>query len=405
MGIEDFTLDLEEHADRILLVIESEHSKEAITRLLEMRSYRWEHATSKTKASELARKELYDAVIVDVPQKSTSPLDVIDDYRMDSFLGRAPLLLLHSDAQKYKDEIAGIEHRNAYVISSPVEASSLLVKLAMILRLRKMRKDELRLDSKIAQQNAQLRDLTNRFKLELKEAQIIQQSLLPKSLPSDPRCAIAACYVPLEAVGGDLYDVFIIRDSVYGLFIGDVTGHGLSAALVGAMTKMALAYASKDDPSAMFCEMNNGIADHMPDGRFVTVASAVYEATTGALKIARGGHPPPYIWRQATGCVETIAPRGMALGMLAGVNYELYETVLKHGDKLLMITDGICETTDMNGKMLGIDGVGRLFEETAKEYSIDDCLKIILKKQNEFSSGRLLKDDNTLLGLECLSIE
>ena len=207
-------------------------------------------------------------------------------------------------------------------------------------------------------------------------------------------------YIPLEAVGGDVYDIWQIRDDTYGLFIGDVTGHGLPAAFIGAMTKMVLAYAPKESPDIMLDEMNEGIVDHMPEGRFVTVAAAIYDSGTGALKVARGGHPEPYIWRKATGKVERISPRGMAIGIMKGMPYELFETNLEVGDKYLMITDGLIETEDMNGNMFGADGVGNCFESVAPQKNIAECIRSILERQREFSGGRILKDDDTLVGLE-----
>jgi serine phosphatase RsbU (regulator of sigma subunit) len=187
------------------------------------------------------------------------------------------------------------------------------------------------------------------------------------------------------------------------MFIGDVTGHGLPAAFIGAMTKMALAYADKSSPETMFREMNDGMADLMPPGRFVTVAAALYNPETGGLKVARGGHPPPFVWRKETGEVEQILPKGMALGMLAGVSFELFETSLNPGDRFLLMTDGITETTDMNNEMLGIEGSAELFKKWV-HLPMDQNLDKILEEQFEFAGGRILKDDNTLIGLECVRL-
>jgi len=286
------------------------------------------------------------------------------------------------------------------VLKLPLDASELLVKASLLLRLRKNTEASAERDSKIAAQNLQLRDLTNRFKHELKEAQTIQQSIMPDSLPGCDKATFAASYIPLEAVGGDLYDIWVISPGVYGIFIGDVTGHGLSAAFLSAMTKMSLAYAPKDSPESMLYHMNEGLVDYMPDGRFVTVAAAIYHSETGKLSVGRGGHPPPVIWRAEKNTVEELVPDGFALGMVAGMDYELFETVLEIGDKFMMVTDGIMETTDMDGNMIGSDGLANYFGSVAPENDIAECISKILDFQSDFCGGRILKDDNTVVALE-----
>ncbi|MCB0325207.1 MAG: serine/threonine-protein phosphatase, partial [Bdellovibrionales bacterium] len=89
-----------------------------------------------------------------------------------------------------------------------------------------------------------------------------------------------------------------------------------------------------------------------PPGRFVTAAVAIYEPMGGRLRVARAGHPPPYLWRAATGVVEKIEPKGLPLGVTSGMPYGCFETTLQPGDKLLMITDGLTEAANMDGQML-----------------------------------------------------
>ena len=87
-----------------------------------------------------------------------------------------------------------------------------------------------------------------------------------------------------SAVGGDLFDVWEIEEGLFGAFIGDVTGHGLPAAFIGSLTKMALAYGKKlKKPDELLTEMNEDTADHMPEGRFVTAAAAVIPVALAAL--------------------------------------------------------------------------------------------------------------------------
>jgi len=285
----------------------------------------------------------------------------------------------------------------------PYDPTILIVKTATQLRMRKIQSEQASIDAQLTAQNAQLRDLTNRYKHELAEARSIQQAIMPKKLPKHDNCIFAAKYLPLEAVGGDIFDLWQISDSLYGLFIGDVTGHGLPAAFIGAMTKMALAYAEKNTPSEMLEQMNNGVSELMPSGRFVTVAAAFYNPTDGKLMIARGGHPPPAIYRAATKTVELFEPKGLPLGIASGAKYVMEETFLELGDKFLLYTDGLPESANLSGEMVGIDGMAEFFRESASRLPVKDCFADLLAKRDEFCEGRLSKDDDTFVGIERLS--
>lgn len=400
MGIEDVTLDLKELADRILLISANNEAVESVTKLLATRSYNWTVVGSVEDASTAAAASLYDLVIACETGSAQDAAALIHNIRADRSMARLQLIVIHPQIAELEQLGFASKEERLLLLSYPLDAPNFLVKVTTSLRLRKFRSDQTRFDAKIVEQNAQLRDLTNRFKAELKEAQEIQKSILPKSLPSDARCVIGARYIPLEAVGGDLYDIWLVDENTMGIFIGDVTGHGLSAAFVGAMTKMALAYAAKTGPDVMLAEMNNGMAELMPEGRFVAVAAAIYNLETGRLLLARGGQPNPYIWRQAKQDAEIIKVRGMAVGMIPDSRYELYETSLDHGDKFLLLTDGVTECTDMDGNMLGEAGACKFFKDAAASRPIDQAVDYILYLQEQYTRGRISKDDITIVGIE-----
>ena len=402
MSIVDFSIDTLVPSDRILVVSSREEVRASLVALLARREYVSDTAPDPISAIESATGELYDLVIYDAEDAVGPVVEAIERFRSHPALRRLPLLALHPDAGNPAVSAAFASQHDVQVLHAPYSPSELLVKVALCLRLRKLRSKQLDLDARITAQNAQLRDLTTRFQRELKEAQTIQQNILPKELPLHPMARFGARYNPLEAVGGDLYDIFVLEDGRFGLFLADVTGHGLPAAFIGAMSKMALAYAPKTDPAAMLTDMNSAMADLMPDGRFVAVTAAFYDAVESNLQIACGGNPSPCIWRQETKSVELVTLRGLPLAIAKGITYHLFETTLNPGDKCLLTTDGIVETTNLDGEMLGINGFARALEESAALSSIADCITHIFDIQNDFSGGRILKDDNTVIGVERL---
>ncbi len=403
MGIEDLNVDLSELAERVLIV--SSHPKTAadVQSLLKSRSYNVDLVDDLEAARALLSKELFDGVVALFAPGDPELSYCVEELTSLQRLANVSLFLVHPQNVLHSSDDQSVFGDRIIPLNYPYEATALVVKLASQLRLRKLETNETRYYSKISAQNAELRDLTTRYKRELKEAQAIQQSILPTSLPDAPGMTFAAAYAPLEVVGGDLYDVWQVDGDRFGFFLGDVTGHGLPAAFIGAMTKMALSYERTRSPEEMLSAMNRGLAPVLPDGRFVTVIGLMYEVSTGILKVARGGHPPALLWRAANGEVEQLSPRGLPFGVDDGARYELQTAVMQAGDKCLLLTDGITETANLDGEMLGVKGVADIFAKLAAELSIDQLLHRLLDLQTEYSGGRMIKDDVTLIGLERLS--
>jgi serine phosphatase RsbU (regulator of sigma subunit) len=408
MGIEDFNIDEDDHAESILVVGGTDEHIADIGRGLNLRNYDWQHVEDLSSAKPLAIRTLFDVIIcvcagAALNENENKPEDLLAVIRSDSNLNRSQLIFLHENAARYVEGSGSTLGPDIPVLGLPLEISILLVKVATLLRVRKTKIDQANFESRLSAQNAELRDLNNRFKHELIEAKRIQESLLPTSLPQAPGAVFAAYCVPYEAVGGDLYDVWKIDENRYGLFIGDVTGHGMPAAFIGAMTKMALTYSSKKDPQQMFADINHGLARHIPDSRFVTAALVFFNTATRTIQISRAGHPPPLIYRAETKSIDTIEARGLPLGVMDEALYELSESQLNTGDKLLMVTDGFTETANMDGEMLGVEGLAEQFLIAAQNGDIAHCMQHILDHQFEFSNGRLVKDDTTIVGLEIVA--
>lgn len=398
MGIEDFSLDPAEHAERILIIGRHAASAEKLAGLFARRNYRTLYATSVDEAAKTTVQEVVDLILLDHQGDSEGAKQVLAAIRQDAYLRRFPILLLCPPREPFLGHTdPGSE---VQIMHTPVEPSALVVKVATQLRMRKFKTDQVGFEAQIAAQNTELRDLTNRFKRELIEAREIQESILPKQLPSVLHAAFAACYQPVEAVSGDLFDIWKLDARNIGLFIADVSGHGLPAAFIGAMTKMAVSYAPKENPAAMLANVNRALAQTMPEGRFVTMVAAFYELNTGRLQLASAGHPASYIWHADSGRVEPVNPQGLPLGVLEDVSYELFFTKLHPGDKFLMVSDGLTETQNMDGAFFGTTGLSAAIAGFVPGCPVGESISLVLKQQQEFAGGRIVRDDVTMVALE-----
>ena len=200
------------------------------------------------------------------------------------------------------------------------------------------------------QQEAQERE---RIEQELRIARLIQQTLLPKTLPEAPGYELAAHYQPAREVGGDFYDFVELDDGRLGLVVGDVTDKGVPAALVMATTRTLLrAVAGRiDSPGEVLERVNDVLYPDIPPNMFVTCLYAILNPETGHLHYANAGHDLPYM-KHEDGAKELRAT-GMPLGLMPGMAYEEKEVVLKSGDSVLFYSDGLVEAHDPQREMFG----------------------------------------------------
>src|ERR671916_733274 len=203
------------------------------------------------------------------------------------------------------------------------------------------------------QQEAQERE---RIEQELRVARLIQQTLLPKTLPELPGYDVAAYYQPAREVGGDFYDFVDLEDGRLGLVVGDVTDKGVPAALVMATTRTMLRAAAQRlfSPGEVLRQTNDALVTDIPPNMFITCLYAILEPESGRLLYANAGHDLPYRRRvgRSEGA-EELRARGMPLGLMPGMGYEEKEVVLERGESVLFYSDGLVEAHDPQREMFG----------------------------------------------------
>jgi serine phosphatase RsbU (regulator of sigma subunit) len=202
------------------------------------------------------------------------------------------------------------------------------------------------------QRQAQERE---RIEQELRVARLIQQTLLPKSVPDLPGYGLAAYYQPAREVGGDFYDFLDLEDGRFGLVVGDVTDKGVPAALVMATTRTLLRASAQrlDSPGEVLKRVNDVMVQDIPPNMFITCLYAILEPETGLLSYANAGHDLPYRRKASAGGAEELRATGMPLGLLPGMEYEEKEIVLERGDSVLFYSDGLVEAHDPDREMFG----------------------------------------------------
>jgi sigma-B regulation protein RsbU (phosphoserine phosphatase) len=228
---------------------------------------------------------------------------------------------------------------------------------------------------------------------ELEIAKRIQLSILPPAFPVSAHFRVAARYVPMTSVAGDFYDFLVSQGGKAGLLIADVSGHGVPAALIASMVKLA-ANSQKEDaahPEKLLAGMNSTLCGNT-QSQFVTAAYAHLDANTGELRYAAAAHLPLLLLRD--GKVVSIEENGLMLALFSSATYTSTTQQLKAGDRLLLYTDGIVEAEDASHEQFGYERLNALLQESAKQ-TPDETADLILERIKEWSPSQ--DDDRTVL--------
>jgi sigma-B regulation protein RsbU (phosphoserine phosphatase) len=200
---------------------------------------------------------------------------------------------------------------------------------------------------------------------ELEVARRIQLSILPAEFPVSRNFRVAARYVPMTSVAGDFYDFLVASDTQAGLLIADVSGHGVPAALIASMVKLAATSqrAHAADPALLLSGMNAALFGNTQN-QFVTAAYVHLDSEAGELRYSAAGHPPMLLLRN--GEARGIEENGLMLAAFDFAAYTNSAQPVRPGDRLLLYTDGIVEAANAAGDFFGTDALMAEMQNTAR---------------------------------------
>ena len=234
---------------------------------------------------------------------------------------------------------------------------------------------------------------------ERQEAREIQDTLLPKTLPTVPGYEVAAMTQPLRFVGGDYYCVLRIskRDTV--LCIADVAGKGLPAALLMSSLQAALRPLiwQKLAPRELCHRLNRILCDLTPLGKFISFFYALLNNVDNRLTYCNAGHNPPLLIR-ADGTSKELNAGGAVLGQLPDWRYEQGQLQVESGDKLLLFTDGLVEACNADEVFFGEDNLIRIARENPNANAEE--LMDLLRRAASRHCGEHFQDDASLIVLK-----
>jgi serine phosphatase RsbU (regulator of sigma subunit) len=238
------------------------------------------------------------------------------------------------------------------------------------------------------------------FEQELSLARLVQKSLLPKSIPAFKTLNTAVIFNPMREVGGDLYDfVNFNNNEKMGIFISDISGHGISAAMMSSMVKTLLVTAGPKRliPSSLLSYLNSNLTGILADN-FLTAFYGIYDPGNSSFTFARGGHEYPLLIT-SNGETVQLQSKGRMIGFEHNAEFENCTVKVNRGDKILLFTDGLTEAINEHHEMFEKILVRDIIPSIVSE-PIETFISKLYEAVNDFKNHQPFEDDICIIGLE-----
>lgn len=241
---------------------------------------------------------------------------------------------------------------------------------------------------------------------DLKLAQLIQKTLLSTKMPEMDFLNVDYRFHPLDKIGGDYYSLLPLDDRTLSVFIGDVSGHGVSAALFLSLVKSATDRICRIygyNPDEYITHLNKLLVEEMPS-YFVTAIYGLFQVNGEndqvVYSFSNGGHPYPILYRADEDSFSLLKNNGTIIGMFDDQRYQTSKIKLTKGDRVFLMTDGIPEVENEEKEIIGFDdGLIALFKRSHRE-GLKETLDAVIEEVKHFGQEPKIDDDIILMGFE-----
>ena len=231
---------------------------------------------------------------------------------------------------------------------------------------------------------------------EIEIASGIQKTLLPKSLPNLPGLQVVASTLSCLSVGGDCFDVIQLGGGRHGFFVGDVSGKGISAALLATLLQGVFFTTAAMDISlpGVFSRVNQYLCERSGEDRYATVFYGILDKM-GRFEYVNAGHVPPIV-RRKSGELEGLGSANFPVGMFAEAEYQSARVALEPGEYLVIYTDGVSEAANPRNELFEEARLRKIMESFVGE-SVEGLADAIKEGMRAFTEGAPQSDDITIL--------
>ena len=382
---------------RILIADDNPVNVRLLTSMLAPSGHEVIEASSGGDAIRKARLILPDVVLVDLQLPDIDGYEVCSTLKADVTTSALPVLLLAS-LDEVPDKLRALEMGAGDYISRPFNRWEVLARVTSHLRLSRTTKA-------LREATSELLDKRRVIVENVAAAADIQRALLPHESPSTGRATIRWRFHPSQRMGGDLLGVIPLSEQKLAIYVADVVGHGVSAALVAVSIAQSLGRVAdqvrdgslSDAPADWLRQLDREYPVERFPGRFFTIAVVVLDAESGWLRYCNAGHPAPILLRKS-GALQLLDEGGPVIGLGRKVTFEEGSERIRNGDRLLLYSDGVTEA-EANELPFGEERLQAIVRQTASA-PLDEVCDRILAAVASYRGSIEPEDDVAIVAVE-----
>lgn len=368
---------MEIQRQRIVVIDDNANDLQVTRRFLDRRGYEAIPAQSGEEGLRLAHQVLPDAIIVDYRMPVMDGFEVTRRIKADPELQTIPVLMLTgSDSAEHVVEGLGAGAEDFVTKGSDIEI--VVARLRSLLRMK-------------AYQD-QLRRMNSQMTRDLQIARRVQEALVPQRAFSTPRMSIRSAYIPSEVLSGDFYDYFTVDDMMY-LFVADVSGHGLPAAILVSLLKSYI-HTEADNGrslSEFMARLNDFLFSVSLPTQFAT--AALFRINAGReLVYSNAAHPPFLLHQRSSGKTLVLEQPSNLLGAMPKMEFEEHSVTVNPGDTLFVYTDGLTDRVNREGDFYSIDRIAAVLDRSGED-DLATVYDSIYSDVSNFLATEEFKDD------------
>lgn len=397
----------------VLVVDDSRLQRRILITSLKRWGFAVREAESALDALEMCRETPPDLVLSDWMMPGMNGLEFCRAFREMERESYGYFILLTSKSEK-NEIVHGLDAGADDFLTKPVNAAELRARITAGDRILRMERELTEKNRLVKSTLDELQTLYDSLDSDLIEAKKLQQSLVSDRHRDFGFAEVSMLLQSSGHVGGDLVGMFPVSDARIGLYGIDVSGHGISSALMTARLAGYLSATAPDQNVALRrCEdgsfeprppaetigaLNTLILDEMETEHYFTLLLADVQLDSGKVVMAQAGHPYPAVQR-ADGKVEMVGIGGLPVGLIEGATYEQFEISLGPGDRLMIHSDGVVECANPEGELLDDEGLARMLRDLRQTHGMA-CLESVIWKLSDYAGDQDFADDVSAILLE-----
>lgn len=398
---------------KLLVVDDSKLQRKLLTVSLKKWGYDIREAESGVEAMCLIHEDMPDLILSDWMMPEMDGLEFCQELRKLDTDRYVYFILLTSKNEK-GDVAEGLEIGADDFLTKPVNLEELGARLSAGERILAMQQQLSDKNDVISNALTEIQDLYTALDNDLIEAKKLQQSLVRERYKDFGTAEVSLLLQSSGHVGGDLVSFFPISDTKIALYAIDVSGHGISSALMtarlagffsGSTPEHNIALCFDDDgeidvisPESVARKMNDLVFNEMDTEHYFTLLLAYVDLSTGRVDVTQAGQPYPIIQR-ATGQTEIVGTGGMPIGLIPDVDFDTFSFDLSKGDRFFMWSDGVTECPDLNDQILEDEGAEKIVQKN-RSLNGQKFLDALMWDLNAYAGGAAFPDDISAIVFE-----